>query len=190
MFLKVLSIDFAWRFWTALYNLHRFYLSGAPAWRLLFFLNPEGCDENTSLSVQDIPMMLQMYEDVVLRLVSDPQLDGKTPRGCLIMDCAVRPASVTTRERERGNKMGVRGLLFWWGRLVPFACFPPGPRCEFWKRGTFNDLQQFVFNKQWQTTSSPPPSVLLRFFLQTFIFAQPSGSHTETDMAPRTPGSW
>lgn len=98
-----------------------------------------------------------------------PERDGKIPRGYLVMDCTIRPrthaASVTTKE---GNKTGVRGLSFWLGVHHSLTCFVRGLRSDFWKHGTSNDLQQFVFNKQWQTTSSPPHSPTL----QAFIFAQ------------------
>lgn len=74
------------------------------------------------------------------------------------MDRMRRPkthaTSVTTRE---GNKIGVQGLSFWLGVPHSLTCFLQCLRSEFWKHGTFSDLQQFVFNKQWQTTSSPFP---------------------------------
>lgn len=78
------------------------------------------------------------------------------------MDCRRGPqthaTSVTTQE---GNKMGVWGLSFWlWVAHSP-TCFAQGLGSEFWKHGTFNDLQQFVFNKLRQTTSSVPICPLL-----------------------------
>lgn len=78
------------------------------------------------------------------------------------MDCRRGPqthaTSVTTQE---GNKMRVWGLSFWlWVAHSP-TCFAQGLGSEFWKHGTFNDLQQFVSKKRRQTTSSVPICPLL-----------------------------
>lgn len=103
------------------------------------------------------------------------------------MDRMKRPkthaTSVTTRE---GNKIGVQGLSFWLGAPHSLTCFLHCLRSEFWKHGAFSDLQQFVFNKQWQTTSSPFPLSLLplwRLLCLLSLWTSPQGSHIETDMA-------
>lgn len=138
------------------------------------FLNPEGSapeDENIFKYPGHSNDATNLWR-CCFASCCDPNMMAKIPRGHLVMDCTICPethaTSVTTQE---GNEMGVWGPSFW---LVPHsvACFVQGLRSEFWKRGTFNDLQQFVFNKQWQTTSSTS-TLPCSPTLQAFIFAQP-----------------
>ena len=81
------------------------------------------------------------------------------------MDCAICPQtpaphqSLPARPTERGGGGTgyARTLILIRSRLIPSLVFARGLGSKFWKQGTFSDLQQFVFNKRWQTTSSPPP---------------------------------
>lgn len=157
-----------------IHNRHGFYSEPRTSDDVLVPLFPSCCDWTRLLIVQ--PWGLQRLQLKTHFQVSGtfqwrrafmkmlfwelcwPRHDGRIPWGYLVMDGMKRPkthaTSVTTRE---GSETGVRGLSFWLGVSHSLTCFLRCLRSEFWKRGALGDLQQFVFNKQWQTTSSPLP---------------------------------
>lgn len=129
------------------------------------FLNPGGSWPRRWKTISNTSQWSHKFMKMLFCKLFWPQHDGAIPRGYLVTDCTICLQSKHQSAARGEPDAGVRGLSFWLRVPHSLACFVQGPGSESWKPGTFNDLQQFVFNKQWQTTSSPFPSSSPGFYL-------------------------